>query len=80
MKETNMLGFGYGAITNPLEQQANEQGYTLGKKAERFEDCKKAIITLMFGEVLTDSQIDKAIQKLNKQVVKELKPIKEVKE
>jgi hypothetical protein len=71
------VGFHYGALSEPLEKQANEQGYTIGKKAEAFERCKDAIITLMFSDILTDSQIDKAYQKLNKKVTKALKPYKE---
>ena len=76
----NKVGFYYGALSDNLEKQANEQGYTLGKKAEELERCKEAIVTLMFGEILTDSQRDKAYQKLNKRVSKSLKPLKEVKE
>lgn len=67
------VGFGYGALCKPLEEQANEQGYTLGNKAERFENIREAIHTLTFGDILTDSQIDKSFQKLNKQVIKNLK-------
>lgn len=69
------VGFSYGAVADPLEQQANEQGYTLGEKAEHFEKCKEAIVRLMFADILTDSQRDKAYQKLNKQVAKVLKPL-----
>jgi hypothetical protein len=73
---TNQVEFRYGAISDNLEKQANEQGYSLGEKAEELERCKKAIITLMFGEILTDSQKDKAYQKLHKRVLKALKPLK----
>jgi len=73
------IGFHYGALSDKLEKQANEQGYTLGNKAEHFENCKEAIIRLMFADILADSQIDKAYQKLNKQVTKALKPLKEEK-
>ncbi len=73
---SNQVGFHYGALSNELEKQANEQGYTLGKEAERLEHYKDAIIALMFGEILTDSQRDKAFQKLNKRVSKALKPLK----
>ena len=76
MKETKMVGFHYGALSDKLEKQANEQGYTLGKKAEELERCKDAIITLMFGEILTDSQRDKAYDKLHKRIIKALKPLK----
>lgn len=77
MNDVNMVGFHYGALSKPLEEQAKEQGYTLGKEAERLEHYKDAIITLIFGEILTDSQRDKAFQKLNKRVSKALKPLKD---
>ena len=73
------VGFGYGALCDGLEKQANEQGYTLGEEAEKFEKRREAILTLTFGKILTDSQIDKAYQKLQKQVVKSLKPLEEEK-
>jgi len=71
------IGFGYGALCDSLEKQANEQGYTLGAKAEHFEKIKEAILKLTFAKVLTDSQIDMAYQKLHKQVVKALKPMED---
>ena len=77
---SKQVGFGYGALCDELEVQANQQGYTLGDDAKKFEKKKKAITTLLFGEILTDSQSDKAYQKLNKQVIKSLKPIKEEEE
>ena len=76
LSKKQSVGFGYGAMCESLEKQANEQGYTLGKNAEKYEECKESIITLMLADVLTDSQVDKAIQKLNKFVVKSLKPLK----
>ncbi len=68
------VGFGYGALGENLEVQANEQGYTLGKNAEKYERCRASIVTLMFEDILTDSQVDKAFQRLNKKVIKSLKP------
>lgn len=69
------IGFHYGAICDPLEKQANEQGYTLGKDAERLQMIKDAIITLMFGDILPDAQRDKMYEKLHKKVLKALKPM-----
>ena len=71
------IGFGYGALCDPLEKQANEQGYTLGTNAEHFEKIKEALIRVMFANVLTDSQLDMAFKKLNKQVIKNLKPMED---
>lgn len=69
------VGFGYGIMYDKIEKQANEQGFSLGKDTERFEKCKEAITRLMFEEILTDSQVDKAFQKLNKKVIKALIPL-----
>ena len=73
------VGIGYGMLCEGLEVQANEQGYTLGKAQEKFELIKKSIHVLGFNDILTDNQKDKAFQKLNKQVIKALRPIKEEK-
>jgi hypothetical protein len=69
--------FGYGALCEPLEVQANKQGYTLGENAEKFEELREARLNLVFGDLLTDSQIQQTAQKLQKQVVKALQPLKE---
>ena len=71
----NTVGFAYGVLSAPLEEQANGQGYTLGKKAEGLEKSRQAVIRLMFSELLTDSQTDQIFKKLQKQVVKALKPM-----
>lgn len=71
----NKIELRYGVMFDKLEKQANEQGYTLEDKADAFQKRRDAIATLMFGDILTDSQIDKAYQKLHKQVLKSLKPL-----
>ena len=72
----NEVEFHYGCLADPLEKQANDQGYTLGKKAKELQEAEEAIITLMFANILTDSQKSKAYQKLHKKVDKSLKPLK----
>ena len=69
------IEFRYGALCDALEKQANDQGFTLDKDAEKLEKQREAILTLTFGSILTDSQINKAYQKLHKQTVKSLKPL-----
>ena len=68
------VGFGYGALCDPLEKQANEQGYTLGKKAETLDKIKDAINMCLF-HVATDSQVDSMTKKLHKKVLEALKPL-----
>ena len=69
------IEFRYGLLYPSIEAQANEQGYTLGNKADVFEKSKKAIYHLEFGDILTDSQVTKAFQRLHKHVIKGLIPL-----
>lgn len=69
------IGFKYGVLCDPLEKQANEQGFTLGKKADNFEKIRHAINMCGF-HVATESQVNAMINKLQKQVVKALVPLK----
>jgi len=71
----NKVGFSYGVLYDPLEKQANEQGYTLGDKAEIFEEIRNSINMCMF-HVATDSQVSTMTKKLHNKVVKTLKSLK----
>jgi len=68
----NQIGFSYGALYGALEEQANKQGYTLGKEAEKFEKIKEAINMCMF-HVATPSQTSAMTKKLHGKVIKALK-------
>jgi len=70
-EERTTIGFSYGVLSETLEQQANEQGYTL-KNSELYEKLKEALNLLKF-HLTTDSENDKLFQKLHKKVVKDLK-------
>jgi len=70
----NKVGFNYGIIGESLEEQANKQGYTLGKDADTFEKIRKAINMCMF-HVATDSQVSLMTKKLHNKVTKALKII-----
>ena len=70
----NKVGFSYGVLYESLEEQANKQGYTLGKDADTFEKIRKAINMCMF-HVATDSQVSTMTKKLHKKVIKALKPM-----
>lgn len=67
-----LIKFGYGVLEDNLEKQANSQGYTLGERAEEFEKSKTEILDLWISGILTDSQSDKAIEKLHKQILKSI--------
>ena len=76
MNELEQVGFMYGAISKSIEEQAKEQGYTLGKDAYNIEACKTAITQLRFGIDTPDSIHKKLIERLHNKVIKTLKPIK----
>jgi len=71
------IGFGYGALAPKLAEQAKEQGFMFKKddESEMFERSRESITWLMFRDIITDSQVNKAFQKLHKQVIRALKPI-----
>ena len=68
----NDIKIGYGPFMGDIEKQVNGQGYTLGDKAETFEEIRHAINMCGF-HVATDSQVDSMFKKLHAKVVKSLK-------
>lgn len=69
--------FHYGALCDSLEDQANAQGFTLGKDAERLENIKHAMLMCWIHGLVTDSQKDSMMKKMQSKVVKSLKPMDE---
>ena len=69
------IGFKYGVLCDNLEKQANEQGFALGEKAELMEKFRNAINLLGIHSILSETETDKAFQRLQKKVVKSLKRI-----
>ena len=67
--------FCHGALSDPYEKQANTQGFTLGDKAELMDKLGFGLVINHIHGTLTDSAYDKALQKLQKQIVKNLKPL-----
>ena len=67
--------FHYGALSDPLEQQANAQGFTLGDKEKLLQDLNRSMIMCWIHGLCTDSQKDAMMKKLQKKIVKALKPI-----
>lgn len=68
------VGFGYGCLSAPLEEQANSQGFTLGKNKEYLQECVNALNTLRF-DFLNDSQKQSITKKIHTKVIKSLKPL-----
>lgn len=67
--------FHYGAASEPLERQANDQGFTLGDKAKLLEDLNRCMLMCWIHGLCTDSQNNAMMGKLQKKVVKALKPL-----
>lgn len=72
-----MVEFHHGALSDPYEQQAEAQGFTLGKEKERLEQLGFSLVYCWIHGVLTDSQYDMALKKLQKQLVKAIKLLPE---
>lgn len=69
------VGFRHGAMCDSYEKQANEQGFTLGGKAELFEKIGFSYNLLRIHGYLTDSQADMICKKIQKNIVKNLSRI-----
>ena len=67
--------FHYGALSDPLEQQANAQGLTLGDEAKQLQDLNRCMVKCWLHGLCTDSQKDAMTKKMQKKVTKALKPI-----
>lgn len=65
------IGISYGVLAPEITDQLDGQGLKYDiKKMNTFEKQRDAINTLSFGFILSDSAIDKAFIKLNKNVIK----------
>lgn len=67
------IGFQHGALCDSYEKQANEQGFTLGEKAELFDKIGYAYNLLRIHGILSDSESDKACKRLQKKLVNSVK-------
>ena len=67
--------FSHGWLSDTYEEQANKQGFTLGNKAEELEELKRSYNILGLYDCITDSQKEKVLQKIQKNIVKNLKKL-----
>lgn len=67
------IGFYHGVLSDSYEEQANEQGYTLGDKAELFDKIKFSYNVLRVHGLLTDAESDRVVQRIQKKLVKTVK-------
>lgn len=70
------VGFYHGALSPEYEEQANKQGFTLEEETEKFKKVKFAYNMLRIHGYITDSQADKIVQKIHKDLVENLKVLK----
>ena len=73
-KPSKYVEFIHGALADPYEKQAREQGFTLGDKAELMDKLGFGLNICHVHGVLTDAEYNKALQRLNKKIVGNLKP------
>lgn len=64
----------YGALSAPIEEQLNNQGYTLGDNKDFIDKLYNAYLMCMF-HLFTDSQRNSILKKLHKKVMDNIKPL-----
>lgn len=69
------VGFRHSAFAGSYEKQANEQGYTLGDRAEEFDKIAFAYNMLRIHGYFTEKQKEIICQKIQKRLVANLKPL-----
>lgn len=63
------LEIGFRVANGSIKEQVEEQGFEISEMAgQKFDDCRKAIIRLLFADILTEGEADKARQRLMKQI------------
>jgi flagellar biosynthesis component FlhA len=67
----------FSIIAEPLENQLNKQGYTLGENPERYDTMLKHIFALHMNSILTQGETDRALQRYNKFIRKIAKEIEQ---
>lgn len=67
------VGFHHGALSDSYEKQAQEQGFTLGDKAELFDKIGYSYNMLRIHGYITESQADNICKKIQKNLVKNIK-------
>lgn len=63
------LEIGFGVVSGSIKEQVEEQGFEISEMAgQKFDDCRKAIIRLLFADILTEGEADKARRRLLRQI------------
>ena len=75
VKPIKEVVFDYADISKTIEKQANEQGYTLGDRAQYLEGNRHIINKCKWNFISTRKQCENMIKRLNKAVMRSLKPL-----
>lgn len=63
------LEIGFGVANGSIKEQVEAQGFEISEMAgQKFDDCRKAIIRLLFADILTEGEADKARRRLLRQI------------
>jgi hypothetical protein len=71
MSEQQKINIRYGALSDSIEKQLNEQGFTLGEQEEIINKLLHALTMCRF-HLMTDSQYNVCLKKLHKKVMENL--------
>lgn len=70
------VGFHHGALSDSYEKQANEQGFTLGNKAEFAQKVGFGLVAAYIHGCITDSEYNRILDRFQKKIlVKNLKKL-----
>jgi len=67
-----------GCLSDPIEEQLNSQGLTLGEFAKRVQDLADSMSKLYVLELLTEAEVARARKRLCKDMAKNIRPLSEV--
>lgn len=67
-----------GCLADPIEEQLNEQGLTLGENVKHSQALADCISHLYVQELLTEAEAGRARTRLCKRIAKHIRPLPEV--
>ncbi|ENH96708.1 hypothetical protein J416_09429 [Gracilibacillus halophilus YIM-C55.5] len=74
MEEKIRINVDYSPLAEPIENQMNKQGFTLGDNKTRIHKLDKSLKMCMF-HLMTDSEHKKFMKKLHKKVMESIEPL-----
>lgn len=71
-----VVSFRHGAFADKYEKQANDQGFTLGDRAEMFDKIAFSYNMLRIHGFFTEKMEESICKKIQKRLVDNLEPLK----